>query len=88
MDTALHPSVSTVVYAFAASLLCIWPRPIWDRGFTAAKAGTGFRESASLGCTWVFRVTPFLTVDPKVPLPALLRLVLGVVAVFLYCRIL
>ncbi len=74
------PSVSTVVYAFAAILAMYLAATYLGSWFYRRKSRAQGFESGLLWAVLGFSVLlPFLTVDPRLPLPALLRLFLGVV---------
>jgi spermidine synthase len=74
------PSVSTVVYAFAAILATYLAATYLGSWFYRHKGRAQGFESGLLWAVLGFSVLlPFLSVDPRLPLPALLRLVLGVV---------
>lgn len=74
------PSVSTVVYAFAAILAVYLAATYLGSWFYRRKGRAHGFESGLLWAVLGFSVLfPFLTVDPRLPLPSLLRLILGVV---------
>ncbi|MFI5095972.1 MAG: hypothetical protein ACHQIK_21335 [Candidatus Acidiferrales bacterium] len=74
------PSLSTVVYAFAAILAMYLAATYLGSWFYRRKSRTQSFESGLLWAVLGFSVLlPFLTVDPRLRLPALFRLVLGVV---------
>jgi len=73
-----HPSVSTVVYAFAA-IPCYVSAATYLGSWVYRRKGPaqGFENGLLWAVHWFSVLLPFLTVDPRLPLPALLRLVLG-----------
>jgi predicted membrane-bound spermidine synthase len=74
------PSVSTVVYSFAAILATYLAATYLGSWFYRRKSRAQGLESGLVWAELGFSVLlPFLTVDPRLPLPVLLRLVLGVV---------
>jgi len=74
------PSVSTVVYAFAVILAMYLAATYLGSWFYRRKSRAQGFESGLLWAVLGFSVLlPFLTVDPRLPLPVLLRLALGVV---------
>ena len=73
------PSVGTLVYAFAAILALYLAATYMGAWFYRRQRKTSGLEKELLWASLGFAaVLPFLTVDPRLPLPALLRVVLGV----------
>jgi predicted membrane-bound spermidine synthase len=73
------PSLSTVVYAFAAILALYLGATYLGSWFYRVKPKQFSLENSLLWTVLGFCVLlPFLTADPRVPLPALLRVLLGV----------
>ena len=74
------PSLSTVVYAFAAILAMYLAATYLGSWYYRHKSREqGFESGLLWAVLGASVLLPFLTVDPRLPLPALLRLVLGVV---------
>jgi predicted membrane-bound spermidine synthase len=72
------PSVSTVVYAFA-TILGLYLASTYAGSWLYRRRGSGGLESSLLWAGLGFSVlVAFLTVDPRLPLPPILRVFLGV----------